>query len=580
MKRLPFLFILIAAVLSSCCKKENETLLYKLDSIKAMGDTLPREAMRSLDSIKPLFAEETEYMQNKLALLEIRLRDKAYITHTSADTIKNLCSYFDKSGTDKERQEAYYYMGSVYRDLNDYPNAIVGFLKSASVAENSINIDAAIWENSYSQLSHIYRQQLNYNDALNVILKGVSVAEKFGVADARTYMNVASSYSELNDTIRMVEYIKQALIFIEKNESPENYLDIVATAMGDYSMLGYNKEATYCYNILKSCPEDLKPFNYFINLTYYFANFVSVDSAANVMVKLYNTTNNLDMKYDAARWLTIYYSYEDKNKLAAEYAVNFIEANDEVIAKRKFEHTTNANNFFQYQRDKEEELMIMQEAAQWKQNLIMVISVSVFLFLVCVVFYFYRKKRLLDIILRKEDCIDQARALIDKKDAELAVEKVEIERKQKELEMVTAINNRLSSQLVDAEEDFKMLVEQNRELTKLTIMSDISADSNDIIEKVKKASKGKHHLNDEEWKELLGAIDKLYPEFGYDVQANFKKIKEPMLRVCYLLRIGLSGPEIVNLTDYPRQTVWDRIKRIEKVMPAIVSGHRATVHRA
>ena len=171
MKRLPFLFILIAAVLSSCCKKENETLLYKLDSIKAMGDTLPREAMRSLDSIKPLFAEETEYMQNKLALLEIRLRDKAYITHTSADTIKNLCSYFDKSGTDKERQEAYYYMGSVYRDLNDYPNAIVGFLKSASVAENSINIDAAIWENSYSQLSHIYRQQLNYNDALNVILQ-------------------------------------------------------------------------------------------------------------------------------------------------------------------------------------------------------------------------------------------------------------------------------------------------------------------------------------------------------------------------------------------------------------------------
>lgn len=34
-----------------------------------------------------------------------------------------------------------------------------------------------------------------------------------------------------------------------------------------------------------------------------------------------------------------------------------------------------------------------------------------------------------------------------------------------------------------------------------------------------------------------------------------------MLRVCYLLKIGLSAPQIANLTGYPRQTVFDRIKR-------------------
>ena len=579
MKRLPFLFILIAAVLSSCCKKENETLLYKLDSIKAMGDTLPREAMRSLDSIKPLFAEETEYMQNKLALLEIRLRDKAYITHTSADTIKNLCSYFDKSGTDKERQEAYYYMGSVYRDLNDYPNAVTSFLKSVYIAENNRDMDCVVLENSYSQLSFLYNMQFDYSEALNAAQKALNIAQKAGNVDARTYMTVAIRNFDLNNIDQGVLHATIAVNLIEDNGENEEKSDILASALGRFTAYGYKEKAERCLFLLKQIPEHSMPFNYLTNLHSFYERFVSVDTAAMVMLKLYNVNNGVESKYDASRWLTRYYAYKEDYKEATKWAINFINANNEVIAKRKFEHTTNANNFFQYQRDKEEELMIMQEAAQWKQNLIMVISVSVFLFLVCVVFYFYRKKRLLDIILRKEDCIDQARALIDKKDAELAVEKVEIERKQKELEMVTAINNRLSSQLVDAEEDFKMLVEQNRELTKLTIMSDISADSNDIIEKVKKASKGKHHLNDEEWKELLGAIDKLYPEFGYDVQANFKKIKEPMLRVCYLLRIGLSGPEIVNLTDYPRQTVWDRIKRIEKVMPAIVSGHRATVHK-
>jgi hypothetical protein len=97
-------------------------------------------------------------------------------------------------------------------------------------------------------------------------------------------------------------------------------------------------------------------------------------------------------------------------------------------------------------------------------------------------------------------------------------------------------------------------------------MNNISCDAKEIINKVKNASVGKYRLNDDEWKELFGAIDKLYPDFTYEVQAKFKKIGEPLLRVCYLLKIGLSGPQIVNLTDYPRQTVWDRIKRVEKVI--------------
>ena len=567
MKRLLLpLFYFVLTLLSSCSNNENNALLRKLDDIKTMGDTLPRKAIQCLDSIKPLFVEETEYMQNKLALLEIRLRDKAYIMHTSSDTIKKLSSFFDKHGSAKEKQEAYYYMGSVYRDLNDYPNAVANFLKTIFISEKYKNIDTIVWENSCSQLSHIYHQQYNYTGALNIILKGVSIAEKSGKADARTYMNVASSYSDLNDTIRIVEYIKLALDFIENSEHPENYLDIIATAMGDYSRLGYKAEATKCYNYLKLLPENIKPFNYLINSTYYFANVVSIDSAANVMTELYNTTDMIESKYDAARWLTIYYAYKGENNQAAEYAVKFIEANDAVIEKRQFEHTTNANNFFQYQRDKEEEMAIMHKASCDRQNLFVTISLSVIFLLVGVVFYFYRKKRLLDIILSKENNIREVRTLIEKKERELEAEKATVDKKQRELERVTATNDSLSKQLADADGDFKMLIAQNRELTRLTLMSNISENAKEIVDKVKKAAQGKYRLNDAEWKELLGAVDNLYPEFTYEVQSKFKRINEPMLRVCYLLKIGLSGPEIVNLTDYPRQTVWDRIKRIEKVM--------------
>ena len=127
-------------------------------------------------------------------------------------------------------------------------------------------------------------------------------------------------------------------------------------------------------------------------------------------------------------------------------------------------------------------------------------------------------------------------------------------------------NAELSKELDNAKSTSRMLIEQNCELTRQVIMSDLSKDSGDIITKFKSTSKGQHHFSDEEWKELLCAIDKRYPEFTLEIQEKFKKISEPMLRVCYLWRIKCSNPEISNLTGYPPQTVWDRVKRIEKVM--------------
>ena len=47
-------------------------------------------------------------------------------------------------------------------------------------------------------------------------------------------------------------------------------------------------------------------------------------------------------------------------------------------------------------------------------------------------------------------------------------------------------NARLTQQLHKAEEDFRMLVIQNKELTRITLMNNFSENAGDIIEKVKK----------------------------------------------------------------------------------------------
>ena len=526
--------------------------MYKLDEIKAMGDTLPKVAMQRLDSIKPLFGKESEYMRNKLMLLDIRLHDKAYITHTSIKLIKDVCRYFEENGTPAEVQEAYYYMASVYRDLNDYPNAVTCFLKSAQVAENNSYIGGALWECTYSQLSYLYNQQFNYSNALDAAIKGLDIAEKFNTVNERTYMRVASGYAELHDTIPVIRYTDMALELIEaKGICPSN-ADIIASAIGKYSVYGCREKAERCYKLLAELPEKARPFNHLTNISDYLERFVSADSAAVAMSELYNTTNSIESKYDAARWLTRYYVAKGEYEKAAGCAINFINANEAVIDKRTLEHTTNANNFYQYRRDKEEEMAIMEKAARDRFNLLLGFSTFIVATLVITVIYYNKKQRLIGTILEKDNNIKEI--------------KLFLQEKEKELESICSAKARLAEQLENSESDFKMLIAQNRELTRLTIMSNISSESNDIIEKAKKASKGKYHLNDEEWKELLGAIDRLYPEFTYEVQANFKRISEPVLRVCYLLKIGMSAPQIVNLTGYPRQTVFDRIKRIKSTI--------------
>ena len=526
--------------------------MYKLDEIKAMGDTLPKVAIQRLDSIKPLFENECEYMHNKLMLLDIRLHDKAYITHTSIKPIEEVCRYFEENGTVAEVQEAYYYMASVYRDLNDYPNAVTYFLKSAEVAENNSDIDSARWECTYSQLFYLYNQQLNYSSALDAAIKGLDIAEKFKTVNERTYMSVSCSYHEIEDTIKTIKYADLALELIEaKGICPSN-ADIIAYAIGKYSVYGCREKAERCYKLLAQLPEKARPFNHLTNISDYLERFVSADSAAVAMSELYNTTNSIESKYDAARWLTRYYVAKGEYEKAAGYAINFINANEAVIDKRNFEHTTNANNFYQYRRDKEEEMAIMEKAARDRFNLLLGFSTFIVAILVITVIYYNKKQRLIGTILEKDNNIKEIRLFLQEKE--------------KELESICSAKARLAEQLENSESDFKMLIAQNRELTRLTIMSNISCDANDIIEKAKKASKGKYHLNDEEWKELLGAIDRLYPEFTYEVQANFKRISEPVLRVCYLLKIGMSAPQIVNLTGYPRQTVFDRIKRIKSTI--------------
>lgn len=120
-------------------------------------------------------------------------------------------------------------------------------------------------------------------------------------------------------------------------------------------------------------------------------------------------------------------------------------------------------------------------------------------------------------------------------------------------------NKRLKSAEKLLEETQGQLEEKRRQSQSLLQMlhhSEMQENATDIVAKVRMAAEGKTKINDEDWKELFSAINSVYPDFSDMLLSRTTSLNEQQMQVCYLMRIGMSNPQIRNVTDLPRTTIW------------------------
>ena len=170
-------FSLVMIFLLVSCSKDAS--LRQLEQIKAIGDNDPKKALSMLDSLEIEVRGEGDYVKSKYDLLRIRLNDKAYIMPTSDIMIKKLVRYFEEKGSDVEKQEAYHYAGSVYRDLQDTPRALEHFFKALDYANaNPEECDSVMLSNTYSNINDLQYKVQNYNESLKAAFKELEIDRK------------------------------------------------------------------------------------------------------------------------------------------------------------------------------------------------------------------------------------------------------------------------------------------------------------------------------------------------------------------------------------------------------------------
>lgn len=570
------LYCVLCFLLVCSCSSRNERLLREMESIKEVGNDAPIKAMASLDSLQPQIEKANEYTRNKSELLRIRLQDKADIIATSDSVIKSLVTYFVKNRYQDDLQEVYYYAGSVYRDLQDSPNALRYFLESENQAKKIGHPDSLMLRNTYSQLYLVYYRVQDYKNALVMARNEAKVAEELGVLDARTVFHEGASLIHLDSMEAALHVFKRCLEDIEENgNSNVTLYNELVPMIYYFSVYDSLDDARRCRDLLlKFYPSMRIPKGFYHSMGSFYLADNQVDSAKCYLQKGVLEGSGLDDRYTAAKMLFYLYKREGNLQQSNHYADIFIERNDSLNFGQRQELAATVNNQFKYYKNEAEDKKMQEENERNRLITVMVSSFSLIVLLLFLAVYVYQKNKSLRRIIRKDLELKNIKATnqelhdeLVKQELMLADIRTRYQEKQKEIASMTQKMETADAELDRTRQQLDDKELQSRQLLRLLSQKTLEESAYNILQLVKQAANGKYILESADWLALRSAVSELYPAVNERIlQLPGKEVSDQLIKLLDLMCIGLSNTEIENVTGLSKATVWRWTKKYKDVI--------------
>lgn len=549
----------------------NSRFERELQSIKVLGDIDPIAAMEQLDSLSNEMSVSSKHTAMLRDLLEIRLNDKAYLQPDSDSNILQIVEYFDHHGDVREKQEAYYYAGSNFRDWNDEPRALEYFLKSVDIAQdNWTECDSLLLRNAYSNLGSLMDQILDYSIALSYIEKERDIAISLGRHTVKNDTRLGVAYANCDSVEQAIAAFDEAISQINSTTSGTKDVKSVATALYYFSLYDQVERAEQCYELIKGDVELMSYQNGPLALSEYYQMNGQVDSAKYYLEYILQNDTDIWKRYSAAKKLFFISDWEKDYAQACRYADRFILLCDTLNVNERMEKVRMAQNQYQYYRDKEEEERI-KERSRWYARSLIGVSVLTVLTLLAAALGFERNKNkhlrqilsikneLKEIKAQKQNISEEA--IRQKKKLEVAKETLttsvnELVITQEQLQEVNSKLRKYELELKKKDELLNEKTEQNQTILQLLHRNCMESEAESVMQNFIMASEGKKHLTINDWNQLYHAVDQQYPDFKVHLVKNIKSITEQQMQFCYLLQIGLTNGQIENLVNLSRATIW------------------------
>lgn len=554
--------ILIITISFLCISCKDNSLLSKMDHIKTVGDENPALALKMLDSIYVDARNASEYAMMKYDLLKIRLEDKSYIPHTSNRVIENLVKYFEDNGTIKDKQEAYYYAGSVYRDLDDTPRAIENFYKSIETVGNKKECDSIILRNAYSNLHYLFVNVQDYNNALKMAQMDYSISKALNKMTINTMIQITTAYLNMDMEKEGIHYLDEAFNCLKdkKYANEDNFIYLV---LYHYSNLNLKDKANECYNLIKK--RKLKRMDAFVRniLGNYYMLIGQQDSAIACYEYIINEKKDEHAMYDTAKKLFLIYSENGNKDKAIKYGAEFIRLSEKLDFAQNSELAATVNNKYKYHLDQSRMQNMESERIMYLRIAIIIGFSAVLLTLAFVIFYMRKKNITLRRQLALTDSLNSVKAQMSDikkntllKEQQLASAQSEIAAKEQKMKEISEELQHNEQLLETTQKRLNDKMKQSEQLMQMLHKAELEDSASDVVEAVRKSAEGKKKLSATEWQQLYSAVNSLYPDFKDSLVSRDGNLSEQQMQMCYLMRIGLTGPQINNVVDISRTTVW------------------------
>lgn len=563
----------ISAIILLIVSCSSRHFLDKLEQIKSVGDQDPNKALVMLDSLEISIRNESDYVRHKYDLLRIRLNDKAYKMPTSDIMIKQLVEYFESEGSIQEKQEANYYAGSTYRDLQDTPRALEHFFKSLDFAEGSGECDSILLRNTYSNIHYLQYRVQDYNNAVAMAQKELEISKKIKSDLILPYMHLGASNLALKNSEQAENALDSAFSHTLKLKDTSSQQSVFIYLLNNYSELKSLSKAKKCMSLINSNPkEDFASFPCLAFAQYY--RSLGMNDSTIVYCKLIlDESTNDDDKFDASKILYRIYSQTGDISNACKYAETYMQLSDSLDFGKRQELAATVNNEYQYHLDQKKERELYEEKKKFKNALIIVSFITLFSASIAYIFAVRRRNKHLQMIValsselqRVSDDDKQLREDIKAKEKELDNSTSELNSIKGELQRVNDELLEFDKTLKEKEQQLADKIEQNKAVMNMMHQSELEDNAEDVIYNIRQSSIGRKDMTTADWKKLYQAVDQLYPKFKDRLLKELGSFTDQQMQVCYLMRIGLSKPQIQNITNLSRVTVWRWVKKYEWVL--------------
>lgn len=169
-----FLFILFAGL---SCQRAEKSYPSAMQRAISLLSARPDSALYYLSQLDSQVADEPEETRMYHRLLTLAAEDKLYVPHTSDSLIREIVRYYEGYGDSDKLMMAYYYQGSVWRDMNDAPRAIDCYHRALEAGRHTRCSDLLI--SIYSQLGTLLAYQGVYDESLQATRTALALCRQY-----------------------------------------------------------------------------------------------------------------------------------------------------------------------------------------------------------------------------------------------------------------------------------------------------------------------------------------------------------------------------------------------------------------